>query len=335
MTNITTLASWEAESTSIPEIEAALADVRRAEIRAAVRTAVLTLVVVADAGDCAMFLETIREMAITHPAHAIVLVVGDDTGESRTDATVEVHALEREGASVCVEDLVLHVRGPMVHHLDSVVEPFTLADLPVAVWLPGMLTPLSDPLLGAADRIVVDSKELGDAGGLPDISELLRRFPVVDLSWVRLQPWREITAGLFEGDVFRPFVHGVRSATVWGKQGPRLLLGGWLASRLGLEPSAVSLVEDRHASIRLDCVDEASGHHGVFRVERQSTERLITTTVEVDGMEPQVRTLRLRDRSPGRVLGTALSHLGHDRVYEQAVAAALTLAPSPSGASAT
>jgi glucose-6-phosphate dehydrogenase assembly protein OpcA len=302
--------------------------VRRAEIRAAVLTAVLTLVVVADADDCSTYLDTIREMAISHPAHAIVLVVGDDSGESRTDATVEVHALERDGASVCVEDLVLYVHGPMVHHLDSVVEPFTLADLPVAVWLPGTLTPLSDPLLETADRIVVDSKELGDAGAMREIPGLLRRFPVVDLSWVRLEPWREITAGLFEGNVFRPFVHGVRSVTVWGKQGPRLLLGGWLASRLDLDPSAVSLQEERHASIVLDCVDEASGHHGVFRVERQSTERLITTTVEIDGMEPQVRTLRLRDRSPGRVLGTALSHLGHDRVYEQAVEAALTLVAS-------
>jgi glucose-6-phosphate dehydrogenase assembly protein OpcA len=328
MTTLTTLASWEAESTSVAEIEAALADVRRAEIRAAVRTAVLTLVVVADAEDCATFLETIREMAITHPAHAIVLVLGDDTGESRTDATVEVHALERDGASVCVEDLVLYVRGPMVHHLDSVVEPFTLADLPVAVWLPGTLTPLSDPLLGAADRIVVDSKELGPTGAMREIPGLLRRFPVVDLSWVRLQPWREITAGLFEGDAFRPFVHGVRSATVWGKEGPRLLLGGWLASRLGLAPAAVSLVEARHASIVLDCVDETSGRHGVFRVERQGTERLITTSVEIDGMDPQVRMLRLRDRSPGRVLGDALSHLGHDRVYEQAVAVALTLVAS-------
>lgn len=327
MPTLTTLASWEAESTTIPEIEDALASVRRAEIRAAVRTAVLTLVVVADADDCSEFLDTIREMAFTHPAHALVLVLGDADAEPRTDATVEVHALERDGASVCVEDLVLRLRGPMVRHLDSVVEPFTLADLPVAVWLPGRLTPVGDPLLAAADRVVVDSKQLGHAGALREIQELLRRFPVVDLSWVRLEPWREITAGLFEGDVFRPFVHGVHSATVWGKEGPRHLLGGWLASRLDLAASAVSLVDARHASIELRC-QTVDGRHGVFRVERPDVERLITTTVEVDGMAPQVRTLRLRDRSPGRVLGNALAHLGHDRVYEDAVAGALTLAAS-------
>jgi hypothetical protein len=89
----------------------------------------------------------------------------------------------------------------------------------------------------------------------------------------------------------------------------------------------VSLVDARHASLALDCVDQA-GRRGVFRVDRPSVERLITTTVEIDDMEPQVRMLRLRDRSPGRVLGTALSHLGHDRVYEQAVEAALALAAS-------
>jgi glucose-6-phosphate dehydrogenase assembly protein OpcA len=323
----TTLATWHADSTSIPEIEDALAGVRRAEIRAAVRTAVLTLVVLADAEDCSEFLETVREMAFMHPAHAIVLVAGPDTGESRCDADVEVHALEREGTSVCVEDLVLRLRGPMVRHLDSVVEPFTIPDLPVAVWLPGRLTPLGDPLLAAADRVVVDSKELRDPDALRDIPLLARRFPVVDLSWVRLQPWREITAGLFEGDVFRPFVHGVQSATVWGKEGPRHLIGGWLVSRLGLDPSAVTLVEERHASIELVC-ETADGHRGRFLVERPEVERLIHTTVEVDGMEPQRRMLRLRDRSPGRVLGTALAHLGHDRVYEQALAAAVALAGS-------
>lgn len=324
---LTTLASWHADSTTIPEIQDALADVRRAEIRAAVRTAVLTLVVFADEDDCAAFLDTIREMAFTHPAHALVLVVGRADAPPRCAAEVEVHALTRDGASVCVEDLVLRVAGPMVDHLDSVVEPFTLPDLPVAVWLPSRLTAPSDPLLAAADRVVVDSKELPDLEALPTVAALVRRFPVVDLSWVRLEPWREITAALFEGDTFAPFVEGVRRAVVWGKDGPRHLLGGWLVSRLALDRSAVSLHAARHASIELEC-ETPDGRHGRFRVERPELERYIVTTVEIDGMEPIVRTLRLRDRSPGRVLGTALAHLGHDRVYEQALSAAVGLSSS-------
>lgn len=320
---LTTLASWHADSTTIPEILAALDDVRRAEIRAAVRTAVLTLVVLADDDDCSMFLRTIREMAFSHPAHALVLVVGDADAPTRCGADVEVHALARDGSSVCVEDVVLRVAGPMVRHLDSVVEPFTLPDLPVAVWLPGRLTPLGDPILAAADRVVVDSKELAGLDSLTTVAALVRRFPVVDLSWVRLQPWREITASLFDGDLVRPFVHGVRAATVWGKPGPRHLLGGWLVSRLGLDPGAVALVDERHASIALDC--EVDGRRARVRVERPHVERYIETAVEVDGMAPQVRTLRLRDRSPGRVLGAALARLGHDRVYEQALSSAVAL----------
>lgn len=326
MATLTTLASWHADSTTIPEVQDALADVRRAEIRAAVRTSVLTLVVLADEDDCTMYLDTIREMAEVHPAHALVLVVGPADAPTRCAADVEVHALEREGASVCVEDVVLRLAGPIVEHLDSVVEPFTLPDLPVAVWLPGRRSPLGDPILAAADRVVVDSKELAGRDALSDVAALVHRFPVVDLSWVRLQPWREIAASLFDGDAFRPFVHGVRSATVWGKPGPRHLLGGWLVSRLGLDPGAVTLVDERHASLALEC--GVDGRVGRFRVERPHRDRLIDTTVEVDGMAPQVRTLRLRDRSPGRVLGAALAHLGHDRVYEQALAAAVSLAAS-------
>jgi hypothetical protein len=322
---LATIASWHAESTTIPEIQQALTDVRRAEIRAAVRTAVLTLVVVAEEDDCSMFLDTIREMAFTHPAHALVLVIGSADAPARCDADVEVHALVREGTSVCVEDVVLRIAGPMVRHLDSVVEPFTLPDLPVAVWLPGRVTPLGDPLLAAADRVVVDSKELPDLEELATVAGLARRFPVVDLSWVRLQPWREITAGLFEGEVFEPFVHAVRGATVWGKDGPRHLLGGWLLSRLGLAADAVTLHGARHASIELRC-ETPDGRRGRFRVERPEVERYLVTTVDIEGLAPMERTLRLRDRTPGRVLGAALAHLGHDRVYEEALVAAVALA---------
>lgn len=327
MAAFTTLASWHADSTSIPEIEDALAGVRRAEMRAAVRTSVLTLVVLTDEEDCTEILETVREMAFRHPSHAMVLVIGPETGESGCDADVEVHAIERDGASVCVEDIVLRLRGPVVRHLDSVVEPFASPDLPVAVWLPERLTAVGDPLLATADRVVVDSKELRAPEDMRDIAVLARRFPVVDLSWIRLLPWLEITAGLFEGPVFGPFVHHVQSATVWGKEGPRHLLAGWLLSRLGLDQAAVTLVDHRHAAIELLC-QLPDGRAGRFRVERPDDERLIHTLVEVDGMAPLERMLRIRDRAPGRVLGTALSRLGRDRVYEEALSAAIALAGS-------
>lgn len=321
------LASWQASDTTIAEVERALAEVRRAEVRAAVRTAVLTLVVLADEEDCAGFLGTVRAMASAHPSHTLVLVTGRPDDPPRCDAEVTVHLLERDGRGVCVEDVLLRLAGPIVAHLDSVVEPFTIADLPVVAWLPTRLPPLDDPLVAGADRVVVDTKELRDVDAFPEVAALVRRLPVVDLSWVRLEPWREILAGLFEGEEFAPFVSGVTRAEVWGKDGPRHLLGGWLASRLALPAGAVGLHPDRHVTIELEAA--AGGRRGRFRVARPTDERLIETTVDVEDGPVLRRTLRMRDRSPARVLGLALARTGHDRVYEQALAASIALGAHP------
>ena len=321
---VTTLARWEAAGTTLAEVERALTEVRRSEIRAAVRTAVLTLVVLADDEDCTGYVDTIQQLALSHPSHALLIVAGDAAAAPRLDADVSVHALDRDGHAVCFEDVILRIDGPALRHLDSVVEPFTLSDLPVALWLPGQLPALGDPLLGAADRVVVDTRDLPHPRCFSDVVALTRRLPVTDLSWIRLAPWRELLAGLFEGDAFRPYVHGVRTAHVAGKEGPRHLVGGWLQARLRLPSSALHLDDDDHVTIELRCELE-DGRTGRFRVARPSHERLIEASVDLDDGPCHRRTLRMRDRSPARVLGQALAKLGHDRVYEESVAAAVEL----------
>src|SRR5439155_1435568 len=88
----------------------------------------------------------------------------DGAGPAGIDAELRVHCIERDTRAVCFENMVLHVRGNTAHHLDSVVEPFTLPDVPVVVWLPHRLLTIDDPLLVAADRLVVDSRAAGREG---------------------------------------------------------------------------------------------------------------------------------------------------------------------------
>jgi glucose-6-phosphate dehydrogenase assembly protein OpcA len=316
------LGTWAEENTSVGAVEEAVGNLRRKGVRGAVRTAVLTLVALVDGdqSESAFVVDTVREMSARHPTHAIVITT--DPGAPRgLDAEVQLHAVDREGSSVCFEDVLLHVRGPAAGHLDSVVEPFTLPDLPCVVWLPTRLPTLDERILGAADRVIVDSRFLGETSVFGDLVAVSRRLPVTDLSWVRLTPWRELLAGLFEGGEFRPFVHGVRSVTVVGKTGPRHLLGGWLVSRLGLKPAAVHFEEGEHVS--MDVVAEHDGRTARFSVERRSDEREVHASAEIAGGPSHRRTLRLRDRSAARVLGLALARMGHDPVWEQAVAAAV------------
>jgi glucose-6-phosphate dehydrogenase assembly protein OpcA len=151
---------------------------------------------------------------------------------------------------------------------------------------------------------------------------MARRRPVVDLSWFRLRPWREVLASLFEGGS-RPFVHGVETAEVRGKAGPRRLLAGWLADRLQLPRRAFHIVDADHAAIRL--VARADGHRGEFSVVRRGDERALVATVEIEPLAAH-RSLRLLpDADVAWGLQDALTSLPGDPMYAGALRAAADL----------
>lgn len=322
---VTTLGSWEGDGVTVAQIAAALSDLRRHEQRAAVRTSVLTLVaVVRDPEIEDSTIQTVRELGARHPSRTLVLVVADTDDDPGIDAAVSVHGVRVEGPMVCFEDVVLHVRGPARWHLDSLIEPFTLPDLPVAIWLPNRLPSLGDPLLESADRIVVDSRAIGDRpDSLAQVARLLRRLPVTDLSWVRIAPWRSLLAGLFEGHASRPFLDHVTRVEVAGHFGPRHLLAGWLMATLKLTRAHVHTEEAEHVSIRIHAEHEHRA--GQFSVVRPAAERVIHSSVEIDDGPTIHQTWRLRDRWPSRSLAEALTRIGDDPVYRRALGGALEL----------
>ncbi|HUQ62370.1 MAG TPA: glucose-6-phosphate dehydrogenase assembly protein OpcA [Acidimicrobiales bacterium] len=344
-----TIGSWEADEVTVAQVEDALLDLRRHEQWAAVRTSVLTLVAVVDDKRSAdIALDVVHELGARHPSRTIVLVLDDEdegaSGRGNLDAAATVHVLERNGTAVSFEEVILRVRGKARHHLYSLIEPFTLPDLPVVVWLPSSLPSRGDPLLAAANRIVVDSRAVAESGGGGDplgrISTLTRRLPVTDLSWTRLVAWRSLFAGLFEGGLNRPFLSGVREVVVAGNYGPRHLLGGWLLARLGLSPAIVHLESAPHASIRLTA--SAEGRMGRFVVERPSDERVIESRIDIDGGPSLHQSLPLQRQWPAMSLARALTDMGHDEQYQQALSGALLLrgprtprAPSSTLAGAT
>jgi glucose-6-phosphate dehydrogenase assembly protein OpcA len=320
----TTISSWRADSVTAAEVDTALSDLRRHEERAAVRTSVLTLVVVVGSHDEAeATLDIIRHLGARHPSRTLVIVLQDDDAEdTRLDASVRVCAIERDGRPVAVEEVTLEVRGPGRHHLDSLVLPFTLADLPVAVWLPGNLPGRGDPLLEAAHRVIVDTRVVGyRADALSRLSALTHKVAVTDLSWWRLKPWRNLLGSLFEGRIYRPFLRDVHSLEVMGHPGPRHLMAGWLMSRLDVARSIVHLGDADHLSVKL--VATHDGRRGQFVVERKGDERVIDASVEIEGGPAFQQTVRIGENWPSRALADALAHMGHNETYEAALHAAL------------
>ena len=324
----TTLGSWESDDVTIGQVEKALSDLRRHEQRAAVRTSVLTLVAVVRTDAEAFGARgIIHDLGARHPSRSLIIVaLEDEPGhESGTDAAVWVHAVEREGRAVCFEEVVLRVRGPARHHLDSIVEPFALPDVPMVVWLPAGLPSPGDPLMQAANRVVVDSRAVAEAGGdvLTRSATLAKRLPVVDLSWMRLEQWRSMLAGLFEGGVSRPFLGAVDRVEVCGNHGPRYLLGGWLLRRLNLPPARVELQRADHVSVVIHAV--SGGRQGKFSVTRKGPEREITSCVDIEDGPQVEQTVRMREQWPSLALASALTRIGHDEGYEEALAGARDL----------
>lgn len=329
---VNTIGSWEADSVTVGQVEQALSDLRRHEQRAAVRASVLTLVaVVSDAVAADAALDVVYDLGARHPSRTIVLVIDEETAEPGLDAAASVHVVEREGRAVCFEDVVLRVRGRARHHLDSVVEPFALPDLPLVVWLPSRLPEPGDPLLAVADRVVVDSRAVAGAGRpgevdptvLPHIQALARRLPVTDLSWGRLAPWRSLLAGLFEGPVYRPFLREIERVEVSGNYGPRFLLAGWLLRRLHLPVARVDVQPSEHVSITVTATHR--DRTGVFKVARPGAERVITSSVEIDHGPSVSQTLRMRHQWPALSLADALTRMGRDDVYCEALEGAIEL----------
>ena len=321
---IETLSLWSDEQVKIGDVLRALEDLRKAELMPATRASVLTLVVVAtQAASVQRTNAALRILGGRHPARVLMLLVDRDHSDSVIDARIELLGGDVDGRAVWFEHVTLAVCGPVGDHLDSLIEPFTVPDLPVVVWFVDSIPPVGDPMLAAADVVLVDARDFGDTNCFETLAAL-QPAPVVDVSWHRLRPWRELLASLFEGPEARAYLADVRSVTVAGKTGPRHLLGGWIADRLAVPMPEVHLEAADHVSIEVIAYHE--GRRAVFDVCRTTDERVVRARADFADGPTSDLVVPLPQASPAWGLADALSHLERDPVYEGALAAAIALA---------
>jgi glucose-6-phosphate dehydrogenase assembly protein OpcA len=313
---------WNGTDVRLGAVVDTMAQLRRSVARTASRTWVMTLVAIAVTDDeVYQATQVLRALGAHHPARLLVVQTQPDAAPPGSDAapapgidaSVTIYGTEVDGHPLTFDEVSLLVKGEAAHHLDSIIEPFTLSDLPVVVWYPATLPSVSEPLLTKASSVLVDTKQAQDVAGL---IALAGRRAVVDLSWMRLRPWREMVAALFDPLAFRPYAHQITSAYIAGKGGPRRLLAGWLGSRLGLPKERMELHDARHARVVLRAGSEAT-----FEVAREEGERLVRASAIIDGGIRRQELLPLPDDSLVWSLAEALTHLGRDRVWQQALAA--------------
>ncbi len=315
MADAVVLDQWHATDVRLGTVVDILIDLRRAAARTASRIWVMTLVVVATTDEEAyQATEAMRALGPHHPARVLVLRPQPD-GPDGIDAQVTLYGAEADAHQLSFDQIVLTVRGELTQHLDSIVEPFTLSDLPVVVWYPDNLPSVSEPLMKGAGTVLVDTKDAHDIAGL---FTLAGRRATVDLSWVRLRPWREMVASLFDPPQCRPFVAQITSVEVDGKEGPRRMLAGWLRSRLALPSDCIRLYDARHARVVLLAGDTAR-----FEVGRDEGERVVRARATINGTLCHQTVMPLPDDSLAWSLAEALTHLGWDLVWQQALASSV------------
>jgi hypothetical protein len=259
---------WKSRARSIEGIEQELAriwaqpdlnrDANGDEIvdrHVAARTSVMNLVVIArrpEVGEgCAA---TIQLLTGRHPSRTTILLPADPDGPSWLDAQIQAHCVlpREDAAATCAETIYVTAGGEGGRHLDAIVAPLLIHDLPVTVWWPdepAFGTQPANDLFEMADRLIVDGYHWRGTGldQLRRLAALQERLPLAisDFALVRQSRWREAIASIFDIPDFLPYLsHLRRIAITYGVREDGgadttnivkpVYHAGWLASRLGM-----------------------------------------------------------------------------------------------------
>ena len=256
---------------------------------------------------CAFTQRALERIGGSRPLRAIVAGAGGD----RLRASVSTSCWLGAGMQqVCSEQIFLTARAGA---LPSAVLSLLVTDLPTYIWwqgpIPDDLALLSE-LARHATSTIVDS----NVSSLEGVAKVGGLEPAVtDLAWLRLEPWREAIASLFDPPPAAEALGGLHAVDIQGPMNEARLLAGWLGSRLDRD---VALVHHERTHVERVCVQCAKDDFVIERRERVQVGRAYGIgATEHPVVLPMLDTQML--------LGRALDLRTADTVFEAALAAAL------------
>ncbi len=186
-------------------------------------------------------------IAAQNPCRIITLcpTLGPDQG-----VTVQVSAYcpiqkVSGGNLICCEYITLRGTKAALNRVGELVASLLIPDLPRFVWWKATPNPeheLFQQLIQACHCIVMDSSYfVAPETEFPKIQNLIDSGTyVADLNWHRLVVWQELTAAAFDPPDRRAALWEVDRVTLdfeKGNSAQAFMFLGWLASRLGWEPT--------------------------------------------------------------------------------------------------
>src|SRR5919199_911180 len=173
------------------------------------------------------------------PARSLNLVCIVEPRRKTIDAVAtiasDVHPKPGEFA-LLRETVIVDIGEQHLAHVDTIVDPLVVTDLPTVAWAPHGHQEAVEALLALTQVVLLDSIDEPDMrDALRRALKLLEDVYVVDLAWLRSTPWRERVAATFDPPHLRPDLRTISAVTI--RHHPEsavagLLLVGWLASRL-------------------------------------------------------------------------------------------------------
>ena len=301
------IANPPVELTDLAQVERALA-ADRERGAGAVRATTLNLIVYAPTAEDVVFTQhALERIGGSRPLRAIVATAGTDG----VRATVATSCWLGSGMhQVCAEQIFLTARADA---LPSAVLSLLVTDLPTFTWWQGPI-PQGQAILADLARLssstVVDSS-VSSLEGVAGVGRL--DSWVTDLAWLRLEPWREAIASVFDPAAAAAVLDDTQAVSVAGPVNEARLLAGWLRSRLD-RGVALEHADDIHVQrVAVRC---GSSEYVIERHARDHVGRAYGP-----GTTEHPIVLPILDAST--LLGRALDIRAADEVFEAALASAV------------
>jgi glucose-6-phosphate dehydrogenase assembly protein OpcA len=237
----TTDLRWAAQDTHPEDIEAALRKLlveAHADNAAYVPARVLNLVCIVDHEYSGEIANRLRRVGRYHPSRTVVCSISRGRSTLDAVATIAAPAETKPGEFALTRETVLVEAGTKhLKHLDTIIDPLVVTDLPTVVWAPHGHSEAVDSVLKLCQVVLLDSvDEPAPEDAVRRARQLSQSVYVVDLAWLRSTPWRERLAATFDPPALRPDLQTISAVSVRhhpASQIAALLLVGWLGSRLG------------------------------------------------------------------------------------------------------
>jgi glucose-6-phosphate dehydrogenase assembly protein OpcA len=302
------------------------------------------------------------EITEQNPCRAIIMLTEPDASPKELTVAISAHCHipAAEEKQICSEQITLRARREMGPELASVVLPLTISGLPIFFWWRAGTfgtPPWLNHILRVTDHLIVDSGRFPTPrNGLAQLAAWLAetsgRVGVSDLNWGRATPWRDVLAQCFDSPDRRPYLDRISSVRIeYDVESPRLiaqravglLLGAWLATRLGWDFQRVEQpaadqprtyyfrsgqreIKFDRALRKTECAGRGNwfsifmeGGGARFSFTRGADGATAQIVSEVPGAPPLARAVRLAFLEETEILNEELKLARRDHVYEAAL----------------